>query len=82
MSTSALLDPVARNALPPSVLASLQLGMTDAIHQAYLVMAIAAVAGLVAVLWFPAVLPDPEPLAEVDQTPLARPTQESAASTR
>ncbi len=82
VSTSALLDPVARNALPPSVLASLQLGMTDAIHQAYLVMAIAAVAGLVAVLWFPAVLPDPEPLAEVDQTPLARPTQESAASTR
>ncbi len=56
ISTSALLDPVARNALDPGVLATLQRGMTEAVHDAFFVQAFAAVAGLIAVLWFPRVL--------------------------
>ena len=50
---SALLNPGARGALPSEVLAALQLGMTEAVHTAFWVMAVAALAGLVAVLWFP-----------------------------
>ena len=53
---SALLNPEARRALPPDVLVALQLGMTDAVHSAFWVLAVAAVAGLVAVLWFPRAL--------------------------
>ncbi|MEX2446137.1 MAG: MFS transporter [Dehalococcoidia bacterium] len=59
-NSSALLDPVARAGLPPEVLASLQAGMADAVHQAFFVMACAAVAGLVAILWFPRALTPPE----------------------
>ena len=52
-SASALLDPAARSAMAPDVLATLQLGMVDAVHLAFYVVAAAAAAGLVAVLWFP-----------------------------
>ncbi|MFA7249865.1 MAG: MFS transporter [Dehalococcoidia bacterium] len=55
-AASALLDPSARGALAPDVLAALQLGMTEAVHSTFWVMAIASVAGLVAVLWFPRTL--------------------------
>ncbi|MSQ29556.1 MAG: MFS transporter [Dehalococcoidia bacterium] len=55
-SASALLDPNARRALAPEVLAALQLGMTDAVHQAFWVMAAAAVVGVVVALWFPRTL--------------------------
>ena len=45
------------------LLAALQLGMTQAVHSAFWVMVVAAVAGLVAVLWFP------KALREVVETP-------------
>ena len=56
---NALLKPMSRDALPPEVLAALQLGLTEGIHNAFYVMAIAAAAGLVAVLWFPRTLGAP-----------------------
>jgi EmrB/QacA subfamily drug resistance transporter len=58
---SALLDPAARAALAPDVLAALQLGMVEAVHDSFWVMAIAGIAGFVAVLWFPRTLREPEP---------------------
>ena len=65
VSTSALLDPTARAALQPELLAMLQQGMVEAIRGSFLVMAAAAVAGLIAVLWFPARIHEPaSPVAE------------------
>jgi MFS family permease len=55
-SASALLDPVARRALAPEVLAALQLGMTTAVHDAFFVMAGATLVGVVIALWFPRTL--------------------------
>lgn len=55
-SASALLDPVARRALAPEVLAALQLGMISAVHDAFMVMAGAAVVGLVIAFWYPKTL--------------------------
>ncbi len=52
-STSALLNPASRSALPAETLAVLQMGMSDALHQVFLLMAAAAVISLFAVLWFP-----------------------------
>src|SRR5690606_23685541 len=57
---NALLDPEARGLLDPDVLAVLQAGMTEAITTSFLVMAVAVLAGFVAMLWFPRRLPDPE----------------------
>lgn len=56
---NALLKPAARDALPPEVLAALQNGLTEGIHDAFWVMAAAAIAALVAVLWFPRALREP-----------------------
>ena len=56
---NALLKPASRGALSPDVLAALQLGLTEGIHHAFYVMAFAAVAGLIAVLWFPRALGEP-----------------------
>lgn len=61
VSTSALLDPAARTTLQPEILAMLQQGMVQAIHDSFWLMAVAAIAGLVAVLWFPATVHEPTP---------------------
>lgn len=61
---SALLDPVSRGLIEPGVLAALQVGMTGAIRASFSVMAIAAVAGLIAVLWFPSRITNPDDEAE------------------
>ncbi|MDA1011012.1 MAG: MFS transporter [Chloroflexi bacterium] len=69
---SALLDPVSRGLLDPTLLDALQVGMTGAIRMSFTVMAVAAVCGLIAVLWFPARLPTPEedaPEEEATETP-------------
>ena len=39
----------------------LQQGMVQAIHDSFWLMAVAAIAGLVAVLWFPATVHEPTP---------------------
>lgn len=54
----AILDPQARAALAPDVLNALQEGMAQGVHSAFWVMAVAAVAGLVAVFWYPSRLPE------------------------
>lgn len=59
-SASALLDPKARQALAPETLAALQVGMGDALHVVFLVMAAAAVVGLAVAFWFPNAIVQPE----------------------
>lgn len=54
----ALLDPQSRDSLPPEVLDVLQEGMAAGVHNAFWVMAIASVVGLIAVFWYPSRLPD------------------------
>lgn len=68
---SALLDPAARGSIAPDVLAALQLALTEAVHNTFWVMAVASVAGFVAVLWFPRVVL--EPGAPADAAPEPRP---------
>ena len=75
VSASALLDPAAREAMPPEVLAALQLGMTEGIHDAFLVMLVAALAGLVAVFWFPRTLPTGSREESPDHAALGVPEQ-------
>lgn len=57
---SALLDPATRSTLDPAVLDALQVGMTGAIRASFTVMAVAAVCGLIAVLWFPSRVSNPD----------------------
>lgn len=71
VNTSALLDPAARAALSPELLTMLQHGMIDAIRGSFLVMAAAAVAGLIAVLWFPARIHEPTSPATAERAPTA-----------
>ena len=72
VSTGALLDPAARASMQPEVLAVLQHGMADAIHSSFFVMGIAALAGLVAVLWFPARVTEPTAVPAAEPAPTAR----------
>ena len=70
-NASGLLDPATRGSIPPDVLAALQSGLTHAVHSSFFVMAVAAVAGLIAVLWFPSVVHD---ASEAQASPEATPT--------
>ncbi|MBI4499384.1 MAG: MFS transporter [Chloroflexi bacterium] len=57
-SASALLDPVARAALPPETLAALQAALGSALHSVFFLVAGAALVGLIAGLWFPRTVSD------------------------
>ncbi len=76
---NALLKPASRGALPPDVLAALQLGLTEGIHHAFYVMAFAAVAGLIAVLWFPRALGEPVGSSGISSV-VARPDEDVTAA--
>ncbi len=66
---NALLKPVSRDALPPDVLAALQSALTEGIHNAFFVMAFAAIAAFIVVLWFPSSLREPMPSARASEVP-------------
>lgn len=73
-STSVLLDPAARAAIAPQALLELQQEMIAAIHASFWVMTVAALAGLVAVFWFPSTVH--EPMAPpVDHSPELQPAE-------
>ncbi|MEI7926638.1 MAG: hypothetical protein WCI61_10690 [Chloroflexota bacterium] len=66
---NALLKPASRDALPPDVLAALQSALTEGIHNAFFVMAFAAIAAFIVVLWFPSTLREPMPSARASEVP-------------
>ncbi|MGE3858197.1 MAG: MFS transporter [Dehalococcoidia bacterium] len=76
---NALLKPAARDALPPEVLAALQQALTEGIHQAFYVMAFAALAATVAVLWFPRTLREPTEPARASRVPASSHADATAA---
>ncbi len=80
-SASALLDPSARDAFAPDALAALQLGMTNAVHDSFFVMAAATAVGLIAVIWFPKVLTSGDEV-RAEPEPEAAHVSEAAATVR